>query len=196
MPTFREDLKLGTKVPQIRSDDISDGAVTRDKLSGDVREQLSKISGESDISIHDIDLADSLESYFRGEKPSRLRLIASVDGVALPVGVMDVITDPMRHQLTQILRTNYVLNEGEQSSEGTIDFCAHSDGKLYSYYRFYNRSMANAPEGMARGEWSKWKQGSDSYTMGMIDNWESSVGSITDAEIDTVIDENLKHGQT
>lgn len=33
MPTFREDLKLGTKVPLIKTDDISDRAVTNDKLA-------------------------------------------------------------------------------------------------------------------------------------------------------------------
>lgn len=33
MPTFREDIKLGTKVPLLKEDDLSDGSVTTDKLA-------------------------------------------------------------------------------------------------------------------------------------------------------------------
>lgn len=33
MPTFREDVKLGTKVPLLKEDDLSDGSVTTDKLA-------------------------------------------------------------------------------------------------------------------------------------------------------------------
>ena len=51
MPTFREDVKLGTKVPLIRSDDISDGAVTLDKLGGDVIGSLTGIERISDAEI-------------------------------------------------------------------------------------------------------------------------------------------------
>lgn len=43
MPTFKKDIKLGTNVPLVKTDDINDGAVTRDKLSSEMRKLLEKI---------------------------------------------------------------------------------------------------------------------------------------------------------
>lgn len=41
MPTFRQDVKLGTNVPLIKTDDISDGAVTLDKCSPAFQEMVA-----------------------------------------------------------------------------------------------------------------------------------------------------------
>lgn len=41
MPTFRQDVKLGTNVPLIKTDDISDGAVALDKCSPAFQEMVA-----------------------------------------------------------------------------------------------------------------------------------------------------------
>lgn len=40
MPTFRQDVKLGTKVPLLNTDDLSDGSITIDKLDPPLRNFL------------------------------------------------------------------------------------------------------------------------------------------------------------
>lgn len=40
MPTFRQDVKLGTKVPLLNTDDLSDGSITIDKLAPALRNFL------------------------------------------------------------------------------------------------------------------------------------------------------------
>lgn len=45
MPTFREDVKLGTKVPLIRGDDIAEGSVGWKHLSQLLQSVLEKFRG-------------------------------------------------------------------------------------------------------------------------------------------------------
>lgn len=45
MPTFRKDVKLGTMVPLVKTDDINNGAVTEEKLSQAMRKLIEGWNG-------------------------------------------------------------------------------------------------------------------------------------------------------
>ncbi len=63
MPTFKQDIKLGTDVPQMKTDDyndksvteekLADGAVTADKLSPEVRSLI--VDGDVLYGMHPIE---------------------------------------------------------------------------------------------------------------------------------------------
>lgn len=85
MPTFREDVKLGTKVPLIKKDDIDDfivtdaeikdGSITKDKLSPNVLDSKNiKHEGEfsSSKNIHDA-IEDLVSSKFDKSNVSQER---------------------------------------------------------------------------------------------------------------------------
>lgn len=183
MPTFKEDTKLGTMVPLIKADDLSDGCIGYSKLDDTLKSILKSICHNADMAAADIDLNGQIDAFVAGEKPSRYRVISNVKKCAVPIGILDIFSDAMGHQLTEVLITNYILEEGEGPTEGTLTFDSHADGKLYRYYRFYNRSMANPIDGLKRGTWSKWKKGSDDWTNNVMTN---TIGIITNNEIDTL----------
>lgn len=54
MPTFREDIKLGTKVPLIKTDDISNNAVSEEKLSKAFRKKVDEIGEMTKEEMEDI----------------------------------------------------------------------------------------------------------------------------------------------
>ena len=168
MPTFKEDHKLGTMVPLIKTDDLNDGCIDYSKLDDTLKSILMSMSHNADMLAADIDLDGQIDAFVSGERPSRYRVVSNVKKRAIPIGILDIISDAMGHQLTEILITNYILEEGEGATEGTLTFDSHADGKLYRYYRFYNRSMANPPDGLKRGVWSKWRKGSDDWTNDVI----------------------------
>lgn len=185
MPTFEEDTKLGTMVPLIKADDLSDGCIGYSKLDDTLKSILKSICHNADMAAADIDLNGQIDAFVAGEKPSRYRVISNVKKCAVPIGILDIFSDAMGHQLTEVLITNYILEEGEGPTEGTLTFDSHADGKLYRYYRFYNRSMANPIDGLKRGTWSKWKKGSDDWTNNVMTN---TIGVITNSEIDTLFE--------
>ena len=47
MPTFRNDVKLGTKVPLIKTDDLDDRCVTKEKLSDNITSDMKEEVAES-----------------------------------------------------------------------------------------------------------------------------------------------------
>lgn len=47
MPTFRNDVKLGTKVPLIKTDDLDDRCVTEEKLDGNIMSYMKEDVAES-----------------------------------------------------------------------------------------------------------------------------------------------------
>lgn len=181
MPTFKEDPKLGTMVPLIKTDDLNDGCISYEKLDDNLKSIFRAKSGITDILAADIDLDGEIDAFASGERLSRYRVISNVKGCAVPVGILDIIADAMGHQLTEILMTNYSLKEGEDSNEGTLTFDSHTDGKVYRYYRFYNRTMENPPDGLKRGMWSKWKRSFDDGK-----NPSFSIGIISSSEIDDI----------
>ena len=148
------------------------------RFAAGIKAYIDERGGEAaSIDFGSIDLPGKIEELIGGTVPSRMRVTTTVGKETYTIGLLEMFSDSSGHQITQVLTSNLVLKEGELAGEGTIDGTGHVDGKLYVYYRFYNRSMANAPEGMERGSWSKWKQGTDDFTRAILENVSSYVGS-------------------
>lgn len=68
------------------------------------------------------------------------------------VGAIDIFSDNLGHQLTEVLTTHYEMTSGDVEP-------SHSDVEVYTYYRSYNiNSFELARKGVARGTWSEWQQ--------------------------------------
>lgn len=67
------------------------------------------------------------------------------------VGVVDVFSDSMLHQLTEVLTTHYGMN-----TEGKLDFSGHMDTTIYRYFRSYNINSAHLKN--ERGTWTEWTE--------------------------------------
>lgn len=67
------------------------------------------------------------------------------------VGVVDLFSDSMLHQLTEVLTTHYSMN-----TEGKLDFSGHNDKAIYRYFRSYNINSAHLTN--AKGTWTEWTE--------------------------------------
>ena len=67
------------------------------------------------------------------------------------VGVVDVFSDSMLHQLTEVLTTHYGMN-----TEGKLDFSGHMDTTIYRYFRSYNINSAHLKN--EKGTWTEWTE--------------------------------------
>lgn len=68
------------------------------------------------------------------------------------VGAIDIFSDDLGHQLTEVLTTHYDMTSGDAEP-------SHSDVEVYTYYRSYNiDSFELARNGVPRGTWSEWQQ--------------------------------------
>lgn len=142
MATFRQDIKLGTKVPQLNGDDISDGSIGVDKLDSELRDMLDALK-ESDIAMSDLDLdMRRIKLCITGKLSSRMRVIGSVRNVAVPVGTLEMFSDMARRQLVQTLTTGYTL-----TPEGKVDGGLPKLGAVNRYRRYYD---------VRKMHWSEW----------------------------------------
>lgn len=110
----------------------------------------SDTSTNVDILLSNLDLTDEINGYLTGTLPSWRRVIED-SKKKMAVGTLEIFSDSMRHQLTEILKTNYTLTETGEINN------AHQDGETFTYRRFYNHSMAQ-DTGIAKGHWSAWKK--------------------------------------
>lgn len=67
------------------------------------------------------------------------------------IGVVEIFSDNMGHQLTEVLTTHNVMK-----SDGTLDFTTHDDTAVYRYYRSYNISSPHLTN--ETGTWSVWAE--------------------------------------
>lgn len=190
MPTFKENLKLGTKTPLIQTDDLSDGAVTADKISKDIVDGIAEkvYSGIYDeIELKDIDLENNISDYLFDKKVMRLKVIEKQDDEKTVVGLLEILSDPMRHQLTEIFKTSLIPATtsgghpfgGDDFEKFTGTF---AEGKIYTYYRFYNYNMGElANDFFHRWVWSNWRIGADSWTREYLDYLSGLVSKVSDS---------------
>ena len=82
--------------------------------------------------------------------PSRYTVKTQRGNAEVIVGVLDVFSDSMRHVLTEVLTTHYVLND-----DGTIDTETHVDNEIFFYYRSYK--LVDCPLDTETGTWTKWQ---------------------------------------
>ncbi len=93
-----------------------------------------------------------------------------VDG-NVSVGVIDMFCDNLKHQLTQVLTTHYVMNNG------VLDFTTHNDVKISHYFRSYNISSARLTNDA--GTWSAWQEDLPETLTNAISILSTSVNSVT-----------------
>ena len=68
------------------------------------------------------------------------------------VGVIDMFSDSMLHQLTEVMTTHYAMD-----SEGVLDFTGHTDTTIYRYWRSYKIQDSSNLENEA-GTWTAWAE--------------------------------------
>lgn len=78
MPTFREDTKLGTKVPLIKTDDISNNAVSEEKLSKAFRRKVNEIGEMTKEEMEDIVKSSELVNVGANLKKAKRKKVKQV----------------------------------------------------------------------------------------------------------------------
>lgn len=192
MPIFRFDAKLGTKVPLIQGDDISNGSIGYGKLDEELKKRLDDISngggtggGESanvNLYVSELDLTGNITDHINGDKPSRYRVVRKVGKLNVPVGVLEVFSDEGQHQLTEILSTNYAPD-----SDGRLTFSSHRDSYLHTYHRFYIPQTVGGVVYMERGTWTDWIPGTDDLINERIEAKVDKSDRITDDDINGIV---------
>ena len=190
MPIFRFDAKLGTKVPLVQGDDISNGAISYGKLDEELKKRLEEIangsagggnSANANLYVSELDLTEHIAEHINGEKPSRYRVVKKVGKLNVPVGVLEVFSDDGQHQLTEILSTNYVPD-----ADGKLTFSSHRDKYLRTYHRFYIPQTAGGVVYIERGTWTDWIAGTDDLINERIESKVDKNDRITDEDIDGI----------
>lgn len=102
--------------------------------------------------VIDISLIDNIKTAAQqlSSAPSRYTVKTQRGNAEVIVGVLDVFSDSMRHVLTEVLTTHYVLND-----DGTIDTETHVDNEIFIYYRSYK--LVDCPLDTETGTWTKWQ---------------------------------------
>ena len=77
----------------------------------------------------------------------------SNSGKVLLVGVIDIFSDSNGHQISEVLTTNYGMNQG------VLDWSIHYDANVFTYHRAYNiNSTTLTAAGVNKGTWSAWSE--------------------------------------
>lgn len=102
------------------------------------------------VSVTELDSLYSKDAV-TGEKPSRYTVTCeAAGGTSYTVGVLDMFSDSMRHQLTQVLTTHYAMN-----AEGVLDFTLHNDNRVSVFFRSYH--IQGGTSGTPVGTWGQWR---------------------------------------
>lgn len=118
---------------------------------------ITSQKGVSDAIFNEIDISsiDTLKTLndalapSSSLKPTYYTVTAMLSSVKLKVGSMAVISDNMRHVVTEIMATHYLLDDaGNLTNE-------HSDAEIFFIYRSVKLSGGTLPD--AAGVWTKWR---------------------------------------
>lgn len=143
-------------------------------MSANDKAILDALNGE--IAIENLDLTGMVDKFVNGCLPTRLKVtdINTRTHKKVTVGTLDIFTDSMEHQLTEVFTSNYgstnwfdYLNDIESIPSG------HVDGQIIAFHRSYNHSSTSTMEGsmgIKPGTWSKWRGGTDDFTKKAIDH--------------------------
>ena len=106
----------------------------------------------NEIDISSIDTLKTLDDALAPSsslKPTYYTVTAMLSSTKLKVGSMAVISDNMRHVVTQIIATHYLLDDaGNLTNE-------HSDAEIFLIYRSVKLSGGTLPD--PAGVWTKWR---------------------------------------
>lgn len=123
---------------------------TSDRKEADktLKENLNAVVGTLDVGTLDSVPASVGDGLAMAKDALHTRWTLTSDGTN--VGVIDMFSDSMKHQLTQVLTTHCTMNGG------TLDFSTHNDTAVYRYYRSYNMGSAHLTNDV--GTWTAWQE--------------------------------------
>lgn len=127
-------------------------AKTAGVMSAEDKAKLDSLAVKR-IEIGDIDTipASIEDAAVMATDTSHSRYILTYGNI-LNVGAIDIFSDNLAHQLTEVLTTHYKMTSGDVEP-------SHSDAEIYTYYRLYNiNSFELSTKGVPRGTWSEWQQ--------------------------------------
>lgn len=153
----KKSLGLRIKDGSITTSKLADGAVTSEKISGTILEGVLPA-----IDFADLDTTPaSVEAAVEMVKDKIHTRYCVTSHKASKVGVLDIFSDNMRHQLTEVL-TSHVPLEFLKSG----DYESHLDAFVTTAYRSYNINTSSL--NVEKGAWTTWKLVNDKYlTEGM-----------------------------
>ena len=110
-----------------------------------------------ELRIEDIDSipASTADAVAMAKDLRRSRWTVSAkrgEGVVLNVGVMDILSDNMGHQLTEVFTTHYVV----ETKDGRTVAGSHDDNKVFTYVRSYH--IQGGTSTTPTGTWGAWEQ--------------------------------------
>ena len=124
-------------------------ATARESADAETRTLAEGIVGSIDVAKIDAVPGSVAEAVRMTKDTLHSRWTLVSDGKN--VGVVDMFSDSMRHQLTEVLTTHYSMN-----TEGKLDFCVHNDKAIYRYFRSYNINSAHLEN--EKGTWTEWAE--------------------------------------
>lgn len=141
-------------------------------MSAADKEKLDGIDAASGlvavVDIGDIDDLNTADCQLAAT-PTRYAVKKDTSRGTVVVALLDILSDDMRHVVTQVLTTHYVL------SNGVLDTSTHMDTEVYRYYRSCKISGGTLP--VEPGEWTPWQH----LTPPMV--------ALTQEAYDTLVDE-------
>ena len=130
MSTFREDIKIGTMMPLIKGDDISEKSIGWEHLSPALQSIVAKPQRE-DIRLEDLGLSmDEVRKVMSGERASQLRVIGNVHDTVCVMGTLEMYSMSDGSGILQILHTEFTTDKNG-------DFIPSGDGVQNTYIRRY-----------------------------------------------------------
>lgn len=121
-------------------------------MSSSDKDKLDSWSTANTVPVIDIEDIDDLKGADQqlATTPTRYAVKAVTSRGTIVVGLLDILSDSMRHLVTQVLTTHYLLD-----SDGALDTDAHMDTEVYQYYRSAKVVGGTLP--VEPGEWTAWK---------------------------------------
>ena len=115
------------------------------------KEKLDGMDAENLVAVVDLADIDDLKTADcqLATTPTRYAVKKTTSRGTVVVALLDILSDDMRHVVTQVITTHYVIENG------VIDTSVHRDGELFRYYRSCKVSGGTLP--VDAGEWTPWK---------------------------------------
>ena len=137
------------------------------------------------LDVESIDMDKStLTQIITTKKAARYILTKEGSGEKLfNCGVIDMFSDSMGHGITQVLTTNFTMEDGE------ISFEAHTDDKIYQYWRYYH--LQGGTTDVPTESWSGWNLLNSSDIQEQVANLLGKSSIVEFSGIVEVADENL-----
>lgn len=124
-------------------------ATTRESADVETRMLAEGIVGSIDVAKIDAVPGSVAEAVRMANDTLHSRWTLVYNG--MNVGVVEIFSDSMRHQLTEVLTTHYSMN-----TEGKLNFSVHNDKAIYRYFRSYNINSAHLEN--EKGTWTEWAE--------------------------------------